>query len=109
MARRKLPQLCTLAAFLWLMVPACDDGGDGDPIPGSVGDPDPNHVPAGESCDDDREGCPDGYECFCSAPAPGVQRCACGLLCEDSADCTDPDQDICCYFICTDWTTCNNF
>jgi len=127
MLERRLPLLCTMAALLWLIVPACDDGGEGDPDAAADadadadadtdadtdtdidGDSDADHVPVGESCDDDHEGCPGGYECFCFAPAPGVQRCACGLQCEDHADCTDPGQDVCCYSTCTDFTTCNTF
>lgn len=100
---------------------ACDDGdegpdGDGD-VDGDVdGDIDADadadgvdHVPVGEDCTADHEGCPGGYECFCFAPAPGVQRCACGLQCEDHGDCVDPGQPVCCYSTCTDETTCNTF
>lgn len=115
--------VCVVAGALWVFGTSCDDesdpgadadadvdaDADADADVDADADADPDHVPVGQDCTEDHLSCPDRYECFCSAPAPGLQRCACGLECDDRSDCTDDDQPVCCYGTCTDAFTCNNF
>jgi hypothetical protein len=52
-----------------------------------------------------------GYGCACGGPGAQVV-CTCGLVCTDEAQCTNPDQPVCCgggmgqSGICTDSCTC---
>jgi hypothetical protein len=59
----------------------------------------------------DPNACPFGQKCLCGGPGGGIV-CECGFVCASDADCTNPDQPLCCgggggqQGVCTSSCTC---